>query len=68
MYAFVYNSGGSLWTLEISLMETYVFKSLAFVANRFPYIFQIHDNAMWGNQTLGKFPRPCSKWPTYIIQ
>jgi hypothetical protein len=60
--------------LEISFMETYVFNSLAFlnlvtfVANIFPYIFQIHDNAMWGNQTLGKFPSPCSTWPTYIIQ
>jgi hypothetical protein len=34
------------------------------VANRFPYIFQIHDNAMWGNRT----PRKNFKGATKMLE
>ncbi len=42
--------------------------NLYFMGNMFPYILQIHDNAMWGNQTLRQFSCPhYNKWPTYIL-
>jgi hypothetical protein len=40
MYASIYNSSGNLWTLEICLMETYVFYSLTF-SNPLTFLWQI---------------------------